>query len=431
MHANCQEEGAALITHHLVQGGADPKAIADHAERAANHAYMLAAYPEAERYYRLAIEQRKRALDEIQETRQKQAVPIEEHRHQSSLLGQLGECLRIQGHYEEARRCYEQALETWSQCATTPELQQDCHLLAMLCVKIGQTWEDVRNMPLAQQCYELGEQVLQEAGSVTGTVLAYLRLRQSYIHWHQGSYEGAFLLAQEAQTLFEQALEKPSSGGTRSAPLTQIQRTLAGDPVDLGGTYIALSMTTAKLGRYNDALDHLNRALPIFEQYHCQREIAITYCDLGDLYLRKADYARAQNLLRRSLSIAEHTGEVPLSAIVLLNLGLLQTRIGRFAEAEKTLRRGITLIKSLNDPYATSLLYTGLATTLQEQGEVDEAGTVLCGALRISRKAHMAPIIGVTLIALGQLRIEYARHAPGLWAHTAAIWPLLSNVAID
>jgi tetratricopeptide (TPR) repeat protein len=407
-YATRQEEGAALITHHLVLGGADSQVIANYAERAAHYAYMLAAYPEAERYYRLAIEQRKSAPNEIQQTPHEQMVPIEENYHQASLLGQLGECLRIQGNAEEARHCYEQALDILSCHTISDKIHQERHLLAMFCIKIGQTWEDVGNMPQAQQCYELGEQVLQEAGSMTGTVMAYLRLRQSYIHWHQGSYEDAFLLAQEAQTLFEQALEKPDSEGTRSIPLTQIQRTLVGDPVDLGRTYIVLGTITIMLGRHRDSLDHLNHALTIFEQLHCQREIAITCCNLGDLYLKRADYAQAQSMLHRSLSIAEHTGEVPLMACVLLNLGLLQTRKGSLAEAETTLRRGITLIKLLNDPYATSLLYACLATTLQEQGEVDEAGTVLCSALQISREAHMAPIIGVTLIALGQLRMEQA-----------------------
>jgi tetratricopeptide (TPR) repeat protein len=321
----------------------------------------------------------------------------------------VGECLRIQGQYEEARHCYEQALEIRSQCRTTYELPQERHLLAMLCVKIGETWYDTNNLVQAQQCYELGEQVLQDAGIVLGTAKAHLRLEQSYIYWHQGYYERAFLLAQEALFLFKQVLQQPCAEGMRNAPLTQMQRILAGDPVDLGRTHVLLGMIHIGCGRYGEAHNHHHGALAIFERYHCQRETAISCCDLGDLYLKRADYAQAQSMLQRSLSLTEHMGDMPLIACVLLNLGLLQTRKGNLAKAETALRRGVILIEQLHDPRIAALLYACLATTLQEQGEVDEAGTLLFGALQISRVARMAPIIGVTLIALGQLRIEQAR----------------------
>ncbi len=51
-----EAEGAAKITHHLVQGGATSQQIARYAELAGNQAYGVSAYPDAERYYRLALE---------------------------------------------------------------------------------------------------------------------------------------------------------------------------------------------------------------------------------------------------------------------------------------------------------------------------------------------------------------------------------------
>ena len=56
------------------------------------------------------------------------------------------------------------------------------------------------------------------------------------------------------------------------------------------------------------ARDYINKLLvtsltplTLFEQDDYQREIAIVCCDLGDLYLRKAEYPQAQAVLRRSL----------------------------------------------------------------------------------------------------------------------------------
>ncbi len=408
VYATRQEEGAALIAHHLIHGGGNPEVIADIAERAGNYAYMLAAYPEAERHYRLALEQRNDASARTQGARQEGTTPIDAPHHRTSLLVQLGECLRIQGQYEEARCCYEQALELVSRYAIKDESQQERYLQVVLCIEIGQTWYSHGNLAQAQLCYELGEQVLRDAGIVTRTVTAYLRLRQSYLLCAQGSYECAYLFAREALSLFEQTLKHQSIDVTDSIPLSRIRRTLAGDPVDLGRTHVLLGMILTGLGRYGDAHDHQNRALAIFEQYHCQRETAIAYCDLGDLCLKEADYAQAQSMLQRSLSIAEHTGEVPLSALVLGNLGLLQIRTGKLTPAETDLRRGLALIESFNDPYAATILHSCLAAVLWEQGEFTEAARVVCNALRMGRKGRTTPLIGIAFIALGQLRIAQA-----------------------
>jgi serine/threonine protein kinase/tetratricopeptide (TPR) repeat protein len=403
-----EAEGAALITHHLLHAGADAQMIADYAELAGNYAYTLAAYPEAELHYRLAIEQRKSQSERGQKTRQKQMVSTEEAHHQALLQEQLGECLRIQGRYADARHYYEQALEIWSQCTAAQETQQERQLLAILCVKIGQTWYDANNLEQAQQCYELSAQILQDGGIVTGTAMAYLRLQQSYIPWQQGSYESALHLAQEALELCEHALEQPGRERMGPAPLTQIRRTLMGDPVDLGRTHVLLAIIHTGLGQFNIALDHLNQALIIFEQYHCQREIAIMCCDIGDLYIRKADYAQAQSVLDRSLSLSKHVGDVPLTAFVLCNLGILQLRIGSLVTAETVLRQGIVLIGALNDITTIGLLHTCLASTLREQGEIDEASNMLHLALQTGRLERTGPSIGMILVALGQLRIDQA-----------------------
>src|SRR5437763_14733774 len=52
-----EEEGATIITSHLVAGGAEPLQIVHYAELAGNRAYNLSAYPEAEGFYRIAVTQ--------------------------------------------------------------------------------------------------------------------------------------------------------------------------------------------------------------------------------------------------------------------------------------------------------------------------------------------------------------------------------------
>src|SRR5260370_42686446 len=55
IYQGSEEEGAAAIVYHLVNGGAESSQIAYYAELAGGRAYGLSAYPEAERHYRLAV----------------------------------------------------------------------------------------------------------------------------------------------------------------------------------------------------------------------------------------------------------------------------------------------------------------------------------------------------------------------------------------
>ena len=162
----------------------------------------------------------------------------------------------------------------------------------------------------------------------------------------------------------------------------------------------------AAAGQSTGALDHLNTALAIFEQYDRQREIASVCGNIGDVYLRKAEHTLAQAAVRRSLSIAEQIGEPGIMAVEFGNLGILSARFGDLAEAEVYYKRALTLAEQVNDPVYMSLLYSYLTPTMQDQGKVDEARKSLYQALRIGRTMSMT--LGVALVALGHLHIAQA-----------------------
>ena len=184
--------------------------------------------------------------------------------------------------------------------------------------------------------------------------------------------------------------------------------TLEGDPADLGRAHRLLAGIAASVGQSTSALDHLKTALTIFEQYDRQREIAIICCNMGDVYLRKAEHGLAQAALRRSLSTAERVGEFEIMAAGFGNLGMLSARFGDLPEAEVYYKRGLVLAEQVNDPIYTSLLYGYLATIMQDQGKINAAKTSLCQALRVGRAMKLTFCIGVALVALGHLHITQA-----------------------
>ena len=399
-----EEEGAASIVPHLVSCDASSRQIASYAEVAGHHAYSLSAYPEAEHHYRIACEQLGQSLRE--------QATVEDQIHQASLLEHLGECCMVLGNYEEARRLFLRLLELWDgngPIAMSTEHQLVAQRQAMLWSEIGWAWRYTGDLARSHHCCQQGEQVLRDAGVAAGPAWASLRYQFSSLCWQEGHYHEALTAAQDALSLFERHQRPaPDASTSHQTPQTRIQRTLAGDPVNLGRIYILLAALAATVGKSAEALDHLNKALVIFEQDHHEREIAIVTGNLGDLYLRQAAYEQAQASLRYSLNIAERMGDLPIACVNYGNLGVLAERLGNLADAERLLKRALTLAERVGDPVYQCLWLAYLAFFLQEAGKDEEARSCILRALTLSRAKALATCAGFALVMLGQMRLAQA-----------------------
>ncbi len=402
LHREREEEVAAIITHHLVLGGADSRQIARYAELAGNHAYAFASYPDAEKFYRITLEHL--------EVGEKVSANSAQQLHYAYILECLGECMRIQGKYEEARIFYDRALGLYKQrtlLKSSEEHQQEAQIQALLWCEIGLTWYSAGKNVEARQCYQRSEHILQEASIVAGPAWAYLRFQQSYVSWREGMYEEAREQALAALKLFEEGLEHRHAENVSSG-LTHSARILRGDPVNLGRVQVLLGLIATGAGQCQEALKRLNMGLTLYERYASQRETAIVCCNLGDVHLRMAEYDQAQVFFQRSLSLAERIGEIPLVSIVFGNLGVLDTRCGNLSKAEDEFRKSVALAEHADDSICLSIGYTYLATVLQKQGRLIDAGVALRRSLAISRVMRIAPHTALALMTLGSIRIAQA-----------------------
>ena len=404
-----EDEGAATLMYHLVRGGADAQQIVHYAELAGDRAYRLSAYAEAERYYRVAVEQGDAHPTRVQDPHERTHTNQPDRQlHLASLLERWAECVMNLGNYAEARRLYEWLLQLYnsSQFPAVPAdtVKQGAQFQAMVWCEIGWTWYYQGDPAKAQQCHECGELVLREAGVIASPAWANLLYLQGSLSWQEGDYTAAQLSAQKALKLFEEGLSRQHRRGNLT-PSTRIRRTLAGDPVDLGRIHKLLAAIAALVGQTADATIHLNEAMVIFEQYDRQREIASVCVNLGDIHVRKAEYTLAQAAFHRALSIAERIGYTAIVSVGLGNLGLVAARLGDLAKAEDLLRHGLTLAKRIGDPVYSNYWQCYLALVLQEQGKVVEASDCIRSALTTSRSKRISPCIGFALVTLGQLRI--------------------------
>lgn len=410
MHAGRQEEVAATITHHLLQGRAEPALIASYAEMAGDRAYLLSVYSEAERYYRQAVEAMEAAHKgngrTVQDGDWQGEAP-----HFISLLERLAECVMILGNFEEGRGLYERILTLRHRYPAT-DARYEAQVRSLLWGEIERTWRYTGNQARVKECSERSEQVLREADVQGGPAWAKLRYQQSSHSWQEGRYEEASRAAQEALILFEQKQNVVSPPQSASR-LTRIQRILAGDPVELGRTYTLLGNIAMGAGKHGEALSYLKRALAIYEQYDQKRGIAHVSCNLGYLHLKKAEYELALSFLHRSLDLAGRLGDAPLSSVVFSNLGELAALSGDFAEAEQWYKKALTLTEGFKDREYMSRWNACLASVLQAQDRLDEAATCAVRALYIGRAMRNSPCIGLALLALANLRIAQAQRCSG------------------
>jgi DNA-binding SARP family transcriptional activator len=397
-----EEEGAATIAYHLVNGGADSPQIAHYAEMAGDRAYALSAYPEAVQHYRLAVQQVGTLPAE---------ASLDEYVHFADLLERLGECTRVQGNDQKARSYFEQALEVHNQYRLSSshlDPHYEAQIEALLWCEIGKTWFDTgdnADNAHALQCYNRGEQILREARIESGPAWASLHLEQSYVLWREGNFEEGHQMAHNALNIIENVLGQQNQAATDAFHSTATKRTMEGDPVDLGRIHRLLAGITASVGQTSIALDHLNTALAIFEQYDRLREIALVCGDIGEVYLKEAEHILAQAALRRSLSIAERIGDTSTMSVACGNIGTLSARLGDLPEAEICYRRALALAEQVNDPVYMSLWHCYLSPVMQDQGKMHEARLSLRRALTIGRSMNITPCIGVALVVLGHLHI--------------------------
>ena len=169
--------------------------------------------------------------------------------------------------------------------------------------------------------------------------------------------------------------------------------------------YILLSNVEVALGHCDEALLYLNKALTIAEQNNSLREMAIISCNMGDLYLRTADYSQAQAALRRSRSLTQIVDDKPVEAITLCNMGIVNIRTGNVMDASNELREAINIFEKSKDLAVNCLFYTNLAFSLLEQGKIVEAKKALFSALINGRSTNALPYLSFSLVIMGYLRL--------------------------
>jgi len=412
MHRGRETEVAATIAHHLLHGGAEPVHTAHYAELAADRAYALLAYSEAEQYYRIALDTMNSGYIHREPD---VSGPLISPAHRAPITERLAESVMVQGRFAEARALFERVLDLrFNVQGDNPLSEDEAQVQALLWGEVGRTWLYLGDRAKARLYYERGEHVLQKAHVLTGFAHARLLVLQGGLFAQEGKYAEAVTSAQDALHLFQEATLQQQGlpfDPHALAPLSRIQRTLRGDQNDLGRIYMLLGSVHNSMGQLNSAQAHLSTALIMFEQRNQKREIANASCNIGYISLKKAEFDLAQNAFERSLAIVKYTGDGPISSVVFSDMGELAASRGNPEEAESWYKRALTLAEQFHDRTYISMWNARLAVILQTQEKLAEAIPCIIRAFQVGRSMRNNLCIGHALLALATIRILQAQQA--------------------
>lgn len=145
----------------------------------------------------------------------------------------------------------------------------------------------------------------------------------------------------------------------------------------------------ARLGREDEALDHLEKSRELFGDLHPSRAQAEVLETLGHLYRSKGQTEKAIERLQESHDVYDEVGPRDRVARVTIDLAMLHYKRADYAVAADLLEAAIELTQETKSPYWMAVPLERLARVLRAQGNPEEAEEWLIVAL-----SYLEPDLG-------------------------------------
>jgi len=226
-------------------------------------------------------------------------------------------------------------------------------------------------------------------------------------------------------SLFVEANPGVSPGADLTAPelvdagARRVATDLAKQPEVQAEMMVILGIVYGTLGRYQDAIDQLERALAIQRRLHgpLHEDVVHTASELASVLHYSGNYEEAGRMLREVLEGRRHLfGDE--SHEVGLTLGLLGDLLhsrGEFAEAEQVLREALAVHEAVSGrgDGATAVPARDLANVLRDRGAHAEAEPLYRRSLDLLKElgGNVDPIVALTQNDLARLLAETGRFA--------------------
>jgi len=327
-----------------------------------------------------------------------------DRRGEASTLANLGLTYQAMGRFEEALEHLDRALEI-------NRLLGDKEAMTTARGNIRRTRGLLRGQPATLTFKAKALEQLGHYGLALGFLEAALVKRERNAA-PEAATRARIARIQRVMGRFEEALEHLQRA-------LEIDQAL-GDRRGEAGTLANLGITYQAMGRFEEALEHLQRALEINRALGDRQGEAGTLANLGITYQAMGRFEEALEHLQRALEINQELGDRQGGASALANLGITYQAMGRFEEALDHLQRALEIDQALGDRRGEASALGSLGTIYQAMGRFEEALDHLQRALEIDQglgdrrwEGNRLDNLGNAYAALGEVRraIEYYERA--------------------
>lgn len=200
------------------------------------------------------------------------------------------------------------------------------------------------------------------------------------------------------QGLLEAALDKCDRA-------LQIRETLH-HPERSVGTLIILGQIRIDRGEMETARELLTRGVERAKRYGRVRQEATALNELARLDEMSGHYLQALGSYQDALRIYEELGEIQESAQLLGNIGTIHERLGDLDQTLQYYRRALARTNVANDLVGRFVILRGMAWTLRELGDLEEARKLLDEMEEISREIASPRHLAAALESSGELQLD-------------------------
>ncbi|VDO67393.1 unnamed protein product [Schistosoma mattheei] len=160
-------------------------------------------------------------------------------------------------------------------------------------------------------------------------------------------------------------------------------------------------------GDWNKGISYFLKALAIgTDDLSC---LSVVYCQLGNAYFYRQDYARALEYHRWNLALARRMGDGIGEAFATGNLGNTLQMMGKYDEAIMCFTHELAIARQLNDKRTEAGALYNLGSVYQAKGKqwLPDSGEFPADAVKAQRKAAEYYKMGLELVrALGDRPAE-------------------------
>jgi tetratricopeptide (TPR) repeat protein len=176
-----------------------------------------------------------------------------------------------------------------------------------------------------------------------------------------------------------------------------------------GAAHNRIGRLHREIGSLDDAAQHFQTALALFQSARDERGVASTIDDIGKLHWMKGEYDLALRELRDGLERRQKLGDRRSIALSLNNLGLVQHDSGDFKGALDAFNQALKIRREIGDLVGVSVTLNNLGTVAQDLHDFDHALRLFEEARDIvheigdrNRLALIFTNMGETLYSCGQ-----------------------------